>query len=81
MSRNCKRELKLDLNYFTLFKIFYFLPPPPAMNELTKTFRYACMQCSTLREIKFKDQVRCLECGNRVLRKLRSSVPVQLEAK
>jgi DNA-directed RNA polymerases I, II, and III subunit RPABC4 len=44
------------------------------------SFVYVCLQCPSMREIKLKDPIRCTECGNRVLRKLRTIESVQLEA-
>lgn len=46
-----------------------------------KTFVYICLQCPSLREIELKGPIRCTDCGNRVLRKARTSDPIQLEAR
>jgi DNA-directed RNA polymerase I, II, and III subunit RPABC4 len=50
------------------------------MNQEQKAFVYVCIQCTSLREIKLKDPIRCTDCGNRVLRKKRTDEVVQMDA-
>lgn len=51
------------------------------MSDAEKVYSYACFTCLTERQIKHRDPIKCLDCGNRILRKLRSKNPVQLEAR
>jgi DNA-directed RNA polymerase subunit RPC12/RpoP len=51
------------------------------MSDQDKVFSYACLNCLTERHIKYKDPIKCVECGNRILRKLRSKNINQLEGR
>lgn len=51
------------------------------MNDQEKIYSYACLNCVTERQIKQGDAIKCLDCGNRILRKLRSKSVIQLEAR
>jgi DNA-directed RNA polymerase subunit RPC12/RpoP len=52
------------------------------INRVSKKFiNYKCSQCKSVSVIGSKDQIRCKECGNRILYKLRSSIPSEYLAR